>query len=49
MLLCHSRHTKIIESMDITEEITIIEAEEDVVLNVDEIGEVVVVNRVTVI
>ena len=37
VLLRHIQHTKIMEAMDITEEITIIEAKEDLALNVEEI------------
>ena len=49
MLLHQSLHTKIMEDVNITEEITNIEAKEDVALNFEDIGEVAVVDVVTVI
>ena len=49
MLLHHSRLTKVVEVVDITEDIKIIEAKEDVALDVEEIREVAMVARVTVI
>ena len=49
MLLHHSQITKIIEALDITEGRTIFVAEEDVVFNVEKIGEVAVEVGVPVI
>ena len=49
MLLNHSRPTKRMEAVDIAEDRTIIEAEEDVSPNVKEIGEVAVVSKIPVI
>ena len=49
MLLHHSRLTKVVEVVDITEDIKIIEAKEDVALDVEEIREVAMVAGVTVI
>ena len=46
-ILLHT--TDPMEAVNITEDIKIIEAEEDVAPNVDEIGEMVVVDGVTVI
>ena len=43
MLLHHSQHTKTMEDVEITEETTTIEVEDDVAPNVKEIWEVVVV------
>ena len=49
MLLHHSRLTKSMEAMDITEDRTFFAAKEDVVINVKEIGEVDVAAGVPVI
>ena len=48
-LLHHSQPTNIMEAVDITEDRNNLEAREDVVLKVEEIGEVAMVDGVTVI
>ena len=49
MMLQNSQHTKMMEAVDITEDRNVFAAEEDAVLNVEEIGEVAVAAEVPVI
>ena len=49
MMFYHSQHSNIMEATRITEEITIIEDEEDVAFDVERIGELVVLAWVPVI